>query len=73
MTRATNIIDTIPSVPPKLEPMRLSRRPKPFNHADSIFELKLDGFRALVYLENGQGRLVSRQLAENIRVLDGDL
>src|SRR5262249_7366799 len=45
---------------PKLEPMRLTRRPSPFNHAEWTFELKLDGFRALAYIENGEGRLVSR-------------
>jgi ATP-dependent DNA ligase len=44
---------------PKLEPMRLSRRPEPFDHPDWIFELKLDGFRALACLENVEGRLVS--------------
>ncbi len=44
----------------KFEPMRLIRRPEPFDHADWIFELKLDGFRALVNLENEEGRLVSR-------------
>jgi ATP-dependent DNA ligase len=26
----------------------------------TIFEIKLDGFRALAYLEKGEGRLVSR-------------
>lgn len=40
--------------------MRLSRRAEPFNRADWIYELKLDGFRTLAYLENGGGRLVSR-------------
>jgi bifunctional non-homologous end joining protein LigD len=42
-----------------VEPMRLSRRPQPFDHAEWIFVLKLDGFRALAYIENGEGRLVS--------------
>lgn len=40
--------------------MRLTRRPEPFNHSEWIFELKLDGFRALAYLDNDQCRLVSR-------------
>src|SRR5690242_12027701 len=40
--------------------MRLSRRLEPFDHDDWVFELKLDGFRALAYLENGTARLVSR-------------
>ena len=46
---------------PKLEPMLLTRRPQPFDHAEWMFELKLDGFRALAYLESGGGRLVSTQ------------
>jgi bifunctional non-homologous end joining protein LigD len=40
--------------------MRLTRRLAPFDHSDWLFELKLDGFRALAYLDNGEGRLVSR-------------
>ena len=40
--------------------MRLSRRPKPFDSSDFIFELKIDGFRALACIENGRGELVSR-------------
>ena len=33
----------------------------PFDHHDSIFELKYDGFRALGYVDSGQGWLVSRR------------
>jgi bifunctional non-homologous end joining protein LigD len=44
----------------RFEPMRLTRRIEPFDHPDWIFELKLDGFRALAYLDNGKGDLVSR-------------
>jgi len=40
--------------------MRLVRRPHPFDHPDWIFELKLDGFRALAHFENGKAELVSR-------------
>jgi bifunctional non-homologous end joining protein LigD len=40
--------------------MRLSRRPEPFDSDDYIFELKIDGFRSLAYVENGQCDLVSR-------------
>ncbi len=40
--------------------MRLSRRPEPFDSDDFIFELKIDGFRALAHIENGRGELVSR-------------
>src|SRR5262245_16742735 len=41
-------------------PMRLSRRPKPFNSDDFIFELKIDGWRSLAIIENGECRLLSR-------------
>jgi hypothetical protein len=40
--------------------MRLSRRPEPFDSDDYIFELKIDGFRSLAYIENGHCDLVSR-------------
>jgi bifunctional non-homologous end joining protein LigD len=40
--------------------MRLSRRPKPFDSDDYVFELKIDGFRSLAYVENGKCDLVSR-------------
>src|SRR5215831_17294777 len=43
-----------------LRPMRLSRGPDPFDSTDYIFELKIDGFRSLAYIENGQCDLVSR-------------
>jgi ATP-dependent DNA ligase len=39
--------------------MSLTRRPEPFQHAEWICELKLDGFRAVAYIENGEGRLAS--------------
>jgi bifunctional non-homologous end joining protein LigD len=41
-------------------PMRLLRIPRAFDHPDFIYELKLDGFRALAVVEGGQCRLVSR-------------
>ena len=40
--------------------MRLKLVREAFDDADSIFELKHDGFRGLVYLEDQQCRLVSR-------------
>jgi len=40
--------------------MRLSRRPELCDSEDYIYELKIDGFRALAYIENGQCDLVSR-------------
>src|SRR5215471_10861640 len=47
-------------LPRNLRPMRLSRRPEPFDSDDYIFELKVDGFRSLAYIEKGQCDLVSR-------------
>src|SRR5215831_4264089 len=47
-------------LPRNLRPMRLSRRPEPFNSEEFIYELKIDGFRSLAYIENGQCDLVSR-------------
>jgi ATP-dependent DNA ligase len=41
--------------------MRLSRRPQSFDSDDCIFELKIDGFRSLANVENGQCDLISRQ------------
>jgi bifunctional non-homologous end joining protein LigD len=38
-----------------------SRRPQPFDSDQFIFELKIDGFRALAHVENGRGELVSRK------------
>ena len=40
--------------------MRLSRRPEAFDSEEFIYELKIDGFRALAYIENRQCDLVSR-------------
>ncbi len=40
--------------------MRLSRRSEPFDSEDFIYELKIDGFRALAHLQDGRGELVSR-------------
>jgi bifunctional non-homologous end joining protein LigD len=40
--------------------MRLLRIPEPFDHPAFIFEPKIDGFRALAYVERHHCRLVSR-------------
>ena len=51
----------IPRYPAKLELREpLARFNAPFEHPDWIFEPKLDGFRALAYVEGGTCRLVSR-------------
>jgi len=69
-----------------LHPMRLSRRSAPFNSDDFIFELKIDGFRSLAFVENGQCDLLSRNentfhnfkhftqwIGENLRVANAVL
>ena len=40
--------------------MRLSRRSEPFDSDEFVYELKIDGFRALAYVEDGQCDLISR-------------
>ena len=47
-------------LPRNLRPMRLSRRSEPFDSNDYIFELKIDGFRSVAYIENSQCDLLSR-------------
>src|SRR5256885_16623942 len=46
--------------PSNLRPMPLKRHKEPFSHADWLFELKHDGFRALAFVQDGRCRLVSR-------------
>jgi ATP dependent DNA ligase domain len=41
-------------------PIRLSRRSEPFDSDDFVYELKIDGFRALAHIHDGQGELISR-------------
>src|SRR5262245_6671790 len=68
---------------PKASPIRPVLRSRPFDHAEYLFELKYDGFRAMVYLQAGQCEIVSRNrhvfggfrslrtwLAENLQVDD---
>src|SRR5688572_1161072 len=43
-----------------LRPIRLSRRAEPFDSELFLYELKIDGFRALAHIEGGQGELISR-------------
>src|SRR5215510_10121905 len=47
-------------LPRRMRPIRLSRRIEPFDSDDYIFELKIDGFRSLAYVEKGKCELVSR-------------
>jgi bifunctional non-homologous end joining protein LigD len=46
-------------IPRNLRP-GFHRRSVPFNSDDYIFELKIDGFRSLAYIEYGKCDLVSR-------------
>jgi bifunctional non-homologous end joining protein LigD len=46
--------------PRRMRPIRLSRRFEPFDSDQFIFELKIDGFGALAYIEAGKGELISR-------------
>ena len=45
---------------PRITPMPLTRRGEPFDDPDWIFEAKMDGFRAVAYVEADACRLVSR-------------
>jgi bifunctional non-homologous end joining protein LigD len=45
---------------PSFFPLRLGRKPQPFNDPDWLYELKWDGFRSLAYIQSGQAHLVSR-------------
>jgi bifunctional non-homologous end joining protein LigD len=42
------------------QPMPLLRRPTPFDDPEWIFELKYDGFRSVVVIQNGRAELISR-------------
>jgi bifunctional non-homologous end joining protein LigD len=46
---------------PEIRPMVLARAKEAFDHPEWLFEPKLDGFRALAYVEGGECRLVSRK------------
>jgi bifunctional non-homologous end joining protein LigD len=45
---------------PRFQPLPLSRAPAPVSHPDWLFEIKWDGFRALLYSGADGVRLVSR-------------
>src|ERR1700740_3367149 len=46
---------------PRFQPLTLGRVPAPFSHPDYLFEIKWDGFRSLVRIEQGKCRLISRK------------
>ena len=45
---------------PAFQPLTLGRVPEPFSHPDWLFEVKWDGFRSLVRIEQGKCHLISR-------------
>jgi hypothetical protein len=57
--------------PLNLRPIRLSGRSEPVDSDQFIYELKIDGFRALAYIEAGNCELVSRneKRFEALRIL----
>src|SRR6266536_55246 len=52
------ILKTIVSL--QFQPMPLLKRAAPFDDSDWIYELKMDGFRALALIEHGRAQLLSR-------------
>jgi bifunctional non-homologous end joining protein LigD len=48
--------------PHKIKPMLATLVKQPFDHQDWIFEIKLDGYRAIAEIENGRVELYSRNL-----------
>ena len=45
---------------PNFQPMPLLKRAAPFDDPEWIYELKMDGFRALAIVEHGRAQLISR-------------
>ena len=74
---------------PRMDTAQLTLFRTPFNDPDFLFELKVDGFRALAYIDDGVCELVSRrrnpyksfrELANSLRqlkvknaIIDGEL
>jgi bifunctional non-homologous end joining protein LigD len=46
---------------PRIQPIAPKRIQAPFDHAEFVYELKMDGWRCLAYIENGVCRLISRK------------
>ena len=46
---------------PRIQPIAPKRIQAPFDHPEFVFELKMDGWRCLTYIENGACRLISRK------------
>ena len=54
--RSSRVTSTLP----KVMPLVLKRCPAPFDNPDWLFDLKYDGFRALLEIDGAGARLVSR-------------
>ena len=46
---------------PRITPIAPKRIQAPFDHGEFVFELKMDGWRCVAYIENAACRLVSRK------------
>src|SRR5712692_10251564 len=46
---------------PRIQPIAPKRILAPFDHPEFVFELKMDGWRCLAYIETGACRLISRK------------
>jgi len=46
---------------PRIQPIAPKRIQAPFDHAEFVFELKMDGWRCMTYIEDGACRLMSRK------------
>lgn len=46
---------------PRIQPIAPKRIQAPFDHTEFVFELKMDGWRCLAYIENGTCKLISRK------------
>jgi len=47
-------------MPTRIQPMLATSTEQPFDDPEWLFEIKWDGYRAIVFIENGSTRLVSR-------------
>ena len=46
---------------PRIQPIAPKRIRAPFDHNEFVFELKMDGWRCMAYIEDGTCRLISRK------------
>jgi ATP-dependent DNA ligase len=46
---------------PRIQPIAPKRIHAPFDHTEFVFELKMDGWRCVTYIEDGACRLISRK------------